>query len=281
MNFVFPALNRFALPLRSFDPMNLSLIVTTYNWEKALLLVLKSALAQRTLPAEIIIGDDGSRPDTAALIQRLALDSPVPIQHIWQEDKGFRAAKIRNKAIAASQGDYIVMIDGDMVLHPLFIADHIAAARTGFFVQGGRLKAGKIQAAKLLDGNVFRLGVTARDIKNRKNAINSKILSRLSSFESRGLTGIRTCNFAAWRHDIYKINGFDESYEGWGREDSDFALRLLKAGVRRYNLKFQANAIHLHHCENSRDNLGSNDALLLKATEAAALRCLHGIDHYL
>lgn len=91
---------------------DISLLVTTYNWPQALELVLKSALCQTIPPDEIVVADDGSREETKTLIDSIRESTSIPIIHVWQEDKGFRAAKIRNKAIARCTKDYIVQIDG-------------------------------------------------------------------------------------------------------------------------------------------------------------------------
>ncbi|MCZ8205200.1 MAG: glycosyltransferase family 2 protein [Gemmatimonas sp.] len=108
---------------------SISLIIATYNWPQALAVVLRSVRAQQVWPTEVLIADDGSRSDTRALIDRERAGLPVPLVHVWHEDAGFRLAAIRNKAIAQARGDYIVQIDGDVVLHPRFIQAHAAYAR--------------------------------------------------------------------------------------------------------------------------------------------------------
>ena len=90
--------------------MRASLIVTTYNRPDALHLVLQSVLQQTVPPAEIIVADDGSGADTAETVGRFAKTSPIPVKHVWQEDQGFRAAQSRNRALAAAQGPYMVLI---------------------------------------------------------------------------------------------------------------------------------------------------------------------------
>ena len=82
-----------------------SLIITTYNWPEALFLVLKSVKNQFKMPDEIIVADDGSNKETANVIKKFSKDFNLEIIHSWQEDKGFRAAMSRNKAIAKAQGD--------------------------------------------------------------------------------------------------------------------------------------------------------------------------------
>src|SRR5687767_6249148 len=114
--------------------MTTSLSIATYNWPSALELSLQSVLAQSVLPAEILIADDGSGEDTRRLIERYQVNFPVPLIHVWQPDEGFQLARIRNKAISVSKGDYILQIDGDVILHPQFIKDHIRFARRNCYV---------------------------------------------------------------------------------------------------------------------------------------------------
>ena len=98
-----------------------SLIISTYNRSDALELCVKSVLRQSLLPDEIIIADDGSKEETGELIHQLATTSVVPIIHVWHEDLGFRLATIRNKAIVKATKEYIIQIDGDIVLHKDFV----------------------------------------------------------------------------------------------------------------------------------------------------------------
>ena len=241
--------------------MTCSLIVTTYNWKEALELVIISALAQSELPQEIIIADDGSRDDTKELIESLAVASKIPIIHSWQEDDDFRAAQSRNKAIAKASGEYIILIDGDMILHRDFIKDHKEFAQTGSFVQGSRVLLGKKRTAKLLDSKELTISYFDEDIKNRKNNIRSNFLSTLFSRQSSKLSGIKTCNMAFYKTDCMQINGFNDDFVGWGREDSEFVVRLMNSGIKRRNLKFKAVAYHIWHNENSRKSLDANDQM--------------------
>ena len=105
---------------------NVSLIVSTYNWPEALNLCLNSIRNQTLLPDEVIIADDGSTEETRILVEKHKQDFPVPLYHIWQADEVFQLSKIRNKAIAFSSREYIVQIDGDLILSPHFLGDHVA-----------------------------------------------------------------------------------------------------------------------------------------------------------
>lgn len=261
--------------------MRLSLIVTTYNWKAALRRVLANALAQTRLPDEILVADDGSSDGTELLVREFAGQTALPVIHCWQEDKGFRAARARNLAITAASGDYLVMIDGDMLIESHFIEDHLAAARSGSFVQGGRVLLSPEKTAALLAGEEADLSLFAPGLANRKNRLRCRRLSQALSSKTYGIKGIKTCNFALFKEDALKVNGFDEDYLGWGREDSDFAVRLLNAGISRINLRFAAVAFHLHHPVQSRHDLLDNDLRLAQTIANRRIRCLNGIDQHL
>jgi len=257
--------------------MTVSLIVTTYNWSAALELVLKSALRQTILPCEIIIADDGSTSETSNIVQSMKKKSLIPIYHFWQEDRGFRAASVRNGAIRKSSGEYLVLIDGDMILHPSFIEDHIACAMKNTFVQGTRVLLGEIKTEEILRTKEYHFSFFTRGLMNRKNTIHSSFLCRLFSSKSTTIKGIKTCNFALYKDDAYKINGFNEKFIGWGREDSEFAVRLINYGIVRQDVKFHAIAYHLYHRENTRESLSTNDKLLKEAVDLKISWCQEGL----
>jgi len=257
--------------------MTVSLIITTYNWPEALELVLKSALEQSIVPDEIIIADDGSTFETEKLIQGLVQESIVPVYHAWQEDEGFRAASVRNKAIRQASSDYLVLIDGDMILHPKFIEDHLKQAENNTFIQGSRVLLTENKAKKILLQKDYSFSFFSIGLKNRKNAIHSNLLSKVFSCKKHSIKGIKTCNFALYRKDAYKVNGFDESFIGWGREDSEFAARLMNAGIARKDVKFNAIAYHIYHEENTRASLPENDKILQDTIVSEKKWCNKGL----
>ena len=116
-----------------------SLLISTYNWPDALELCLKSVLLQSTMPGEIIICDDGSTAETAKVVADFTKISPVPVVHVWQEDKSFRLAMIRNKGFVVATGRYIIQADGDLIFHQHFIRDHLRFAKPGYFTTGSRV----------------------------------------------------------------------------------------------------------------------------------------------
>jgi glycosyltransferase involved in cell wall biosynthesis len=261
--------------------MSVSLIITTYNRPDALLLVLRSIEGQVTLPDEVIIADDGSHRESQKLITDFRQSSNLNIIHSWQEDKGFRAAKSRNKAISKSNGDYIVLIDGDMILHPEFINDHINQAQPSFFVQGSRVLLTEDKTNQTLDQQKINFSLLSNGLQNRKNAFHSNLLSMLFSNKRNYLRGIKTCNMAFYKKDCININGFNNDFEGWGSEDSEFITRLLNSGINRKNVRFNAIQFHLWHNEINRDSLKKNNEILQDTINNHSQWCNNGIDSYL
>src|SRR5690606_29011838 len=119
--------------------MKASLIITTYNWPEALDLVLESLECQSQKPHEVLIADDGSSAETRTLIEKFQASSAVTIKHLWHEDQGFRRTVILNKALAQAEGDYIIQLDGDCLMHRRFVEDHMHFAREGNFLFGSRV----------------------------------------------------------------------------------------------------------------------------------------------
>jgi glycosyltransferase involved in cell wall biosynthesis len=258
-----------------------SLVVTTYNRKNALTLVLDSAVRQALLPDQLVVADDGSRPDTAEVVATFAARAPFPVVHSWQEDLGFRAAASRNRAFARATGDYLVMVDGDIVLHPEFVRDHIRAARAGRFVQGSRVMLSEASTAAALAAGRVRFGPLAPGLRNRLNAVHSRALSALASRRNGDVFRVRSANLACWREDVVRVNGFDEDFVGWGREDSEFVARLQHAGLERLQLKFAAIGYHLWHREEPREALPRNQQILEQTLATRRIRCTNGIAQHL
>ena len=260
---------------------SISLVIATYNWVEALGLVLASVRAQLDLPEEVVIADDGSRSDTAALVASEAASFPVPLHHVWHEDTGFRLAAIRNKAMAVARAEYLVQLDGDLLLHPAFIAEHRRFAARGRYVQGSRVMLDEAATAQCLAVGRLAVGVHSRGLRNRLNAVHAPWLAPLFRGPSDPVKRTRGCNMAFWRDDIIHVNGYDESIEGWGREDSELAARLLNARVRRRNLKFAAVAWHLHHAGRSPEAFARNHAIYERTIREHRVRGDRGISQYL
>ncbi len=254
-----------------------SLVIATYNWPAALDVVLRSVRAQRVLPDEVIVADDGSGDATGEVIRAHQRDFPIQLHHVWHEDRGFRLAAIRNEAIRQARGDYILQVDGDMVLHPRFVAEHLALARRGSYVQGSRCLLGPALTARVLRARRPSIGPFARGMRNRQNGVYLPWLAPFVRGPRDPDRRTRGCHMAFWRDDLLAVNGYDEAFTGWGREDCDLAARLINAGVRRRNVKFAAVAWHLWHEERSRASFGANDARYATTRRTGRRRCDEGL----
>ncbi|MEI6946001.1 glycosyltransferase family 2 protein [Paraflavisolibacter sp. H34] len=248
-----------------------SLIIATYNWPSALRLCLQSVLEQVVLPDEIIIADDGSGAETGALVADFQRRSPVPLRHIWQPDEGFQLARIRNKAFAAAEGDYLVQIDGDLVLHPRFVHDHLRFARRGAFVSGARSLLDEAYTHQVLAAAaVPKLGPGHPHLKKKYNAVRLPLLAALNYRLQRGKKNMHYvlgCNMAFWKDDLWRVNGYNEAFTGWGKEDNDLAARLINAGLELRFVKFGAVVYHLHHREAPRATVSVNEALFRRSVD--------------
>lgn len=262
--------------------LGISIIVTTYNWPEALNLCLQSLFAQTVLPDEIIIADDGSKEETLNFINSIRKRTTIPIVHVWQEDKGFRAAEIHNKAIVKTSKEYIIQVDGDVILHKDFIKDHIRFAQIGSFVSGSRVTVEKEMTDKLLKIQDFNLSLCSKGIHNRLNGIHLPFLSFLQEkYRRKDILYVRGCNMAFWREDLLKVNGYNEEMTGWGREDNELASRLINAGIEKRIIKFAGIVYHLHHSLRPRTNLNKNDLILRQSVSTKAIRCAKGISQHI
>lgn len=223
-------------------PIQTSLFVTTYNWPDALYVCLKSILAQTVLPDEIIISDDGSTNETREVIEEFKTISPVPINHLWVEDKGYRINLIRNLAINAAKHPFIIQIDGDVILDKNFVKDHLKCARVNRFNIGRRVRIDKEKTEMILkDMDFSRL----RSFRNYMVCLFHQHIF----YSSNTVRGLRGCNVAFWKSDALNVNGYDEKMLGKGRNDKEFGLRVLHTGVKGFNLRNYAICYHLNHKE--------------------------------
>lgn len=265
--------------------MKVSLIISTYNWPEALDICLKSVLNQKVQPYEILIADDGSTLSTKQVVEKYQKLSETPIIHVWQEDNGFELAKIRNKAIAKAKGDYIVQIDGDLILHPYFIADHKKFAKPSSFVRASRIYIdSKLSQEKLQSKNI-KINPFAKGITNFFSSFRIPFLWKKfeTNYKNDGdeRWEIHGCNMAFWRNDAIEVNGYNEDFKGWGPEDKEFVARLLNAGKEKRFLKMGGLVFHIFHPINSKENLKKNEEIFHYAKKNNVKRCVNGLDQYL
>jgi len=263
----------------------ISVIVTTYNREDAFDAVLRSLAGQRDRDFEVIIADDGSERATGDLVERWQAKFGRRLDRVWHEDRGFRAAEIRNRAILASRGAYCIFLDGDCIVRPDFIATHGRLAEAGCFVTGNRILlslelTAKVLREKLAPENwsmTHWLGERRRGGVNRLAALLHLPLGPLRRLRQGAWRGARSCNLAVWRADLDRVDGFDADYIGWGKEDSDIIVRLLHAGVCRKDGVFATGVLHLWHPDAGRDRLAENERKLSDIVASDTIRARRGL----
>lgn len=258
-----------------------SLITPTYNWPNALELLLLSVKNQSVYPNEVIIADDGSREDTRILIEKFQKDFPIPLLHIWHEDIKNRKPRIMNKAIAASKYDYIIEIDGDIIMNKYFIEDHLSFAEKGHYLFGSRVNIKESILSKIFKEKTLNFNLFSKGIKKRARTIRIPFLMQFSKAVEKRSSKLRGCNMSFWKEDFIKINGFNESLVGWGIDDSEMIERLHNSNIKGKRLKFAGIAYHIFHKEQSKSHIEINNEIEKLTVEQKLTYIEKGIDQYL
>lgn len=238
------------------NSFKISVIVATYNWPEALRLCLSSLTTQTDGNYEIIVADDGSKSPTKAVIDEVMASTTIPIKHVWHEDDGCRKSLILNTGIAASQGKYLIFIDGDCIAQPDFIEQHRKLSQKDFLITGSRILLSKQLTQNLLpmkswDFSEFKKNVIQFRLKGDINKIAQLFFKRGDGnwrhFKRFIWRRIKGCNLSCWKADAEAIGGFDSSLVGWAHEDADFVFRLEHSGVTRKSGSWATEVIHLFH----------------------------------
>ena len=246
--------------------MRTAFIVLTYNRPDALLSVLEGLAPQCDSRHEVIIVDDGSRTNTLEELRAKLPEFRCRVKHVWHPDTGFTASHSRNMGVANTSAEYLVFLDGDCVPNPRFVQAHTALRQPGHFVNGNRVLLSEKLTAKVLGGLVdvseshwpqWLLWRLNGDVNKLAHLVHIPRAPFRTSSEFHWKR-IRSCNFGVWRSDFVLVNGFDETFEGWGHEDADLVLRLHNAGLMRRNGFCATEVYHLWHRENSRVNESRN-----------------------
>lgn len=224
----------------------------------ALSLVLHSLQLQTQCPSSIVVADDGSGPDLRHIVGEF---SDLPIVVSWQPDAGFRAARARNLGLSKLTDTYVIFIDGDCICPPQFIQNHLSLASPRKIVTGGRVLLTENETARILKRGLVTLDDMFSPVKFR-----SAPLGFFRDLNPRSTQGVKTCNLGLFLSDVLAVGGFDESYKGWGLEDSDFVERLLHNGLTIRNGRLRVCVAHLYHPEEKGKRLSPNTARLERVT---------------
>ena len=241
-----------------------SLICSTYNSPRLLALVLESLKHQTKKNFECIIADDGSGPETRALIDSYRSKLEMPIEHLWHEKEPgvVEKAKIHNRAVLAAKADLLIFIDGDCVLSPDFIEDHLAIYDQhkggDYILMGRRVELGEKYSSELTPNNLNEKlfqGLTMEQLVSefkqdsrgflRRYSIKNPILRKILKADS--VPDLLGSNFSIPKSLMLKVNGFNENCRGYGGEDGDLFVRVRNSGARLIGKKYFAVQYHVWH----------------------------------
>lgn len=235
--------------------MKISVIMSTYNAESWLEKVLIGFSCQTFKDFEIIIADDGSKEATKLLVDRLREELNISIIHVWHEDNGFQKSQILNKAVLASNCDYLVFTDGDCIPRKDFVEVHHKYRKEGHFLSGGYFKlpmdiSQAITKANILNHDCFKLkwlkdrGMSS-SFKNNK-IISKKLKSKILNFLTPTTPSWNGHNASGWKADILAVNGFDERMQ-YGGQDRELGERMVNFGIKPKQIRYSTVCLHLDH----------------------------------
>ena len=246
--------------------MKISFIVLTYNRTDALLAVLRSLAKQCHADHEVLVTDDGSSAEQVNLLRENCPEFSCLVRHVWHPDFGFTASRARNLGAYHATGDYLVFLDGDCVPGPTFVKAHTQLAEKTCLVNGSRVLLSEQLTQRVVNNQIDLTNQSLHFwIKTWFKGDSNKLLHLMGwpgslyrlqrKFKWKG---IRSCNLAVWRKDFFAVNGFDETFEGWGHEDADLVLRLSHLGIKRKNGFWATEVYHLWHREQQRVQASTN-----------------------
>ncbi len=235
--------------------LGISVIISTYNSKEWLSKVLEGYRHQTYDAFEVIVADDGSKPDTKALIQDFQKNYPVALQHVWHEDQGYRRQRILNIAITKSNYDYILFTDGDCIPRNDFVAVHAKHAEQGYFLSGGYCKLNMDLSQKIALNDIASAACFDTSWLKKQDKLGFKQALKISAgpqlsklldvITPTGAT-FNNCNSSAWKSDLLAINGYDERMQ-YGGPDRELGERLFNFGLQSKQLRHQAICLHLDH----------------------------------
>ncbi|WP_427912224.1 glycosyltransferase [Ramlibacter sp. MMS24-I3-19] len=265
--------------------MTAGFVVLTYNRSDALLAVLRALAPQCDAGDTVVVADDGSRPEHVQKLRERLPRFACPVRHVWHPDVGFTAARSRNLGALHAKSDYVVFLDGDCIPSPHFAAAHRALAQDRCFVNGSRVLLDATLSRRIEAGEVDAMSLGAGDWLRLRMAGHINKLAHLVRWDAAPgrlqrrfrWKGIRSANFGAWMRDLRVVNGFDESFSGWGHEDADLVLRLHHAGVMRKNGYLATEVFHLWHAEHARDSEAHNRRRVEERMRSGTVRAEVGL----
>ncbi|HZZ73939.1 MAG TPA: glycosyltransferase [Pirellulales bacterium] len=233
--------------------MKTAFIIPTYNQASSLRKCLLGVLAQTERDFETIVADDGSGPETSAVLQRREFKS-LRIRHLWQPDRGWRKNRILNLALASTDADYCIFIDGDSIPKADYVEMHLRNRQARCYLSGARVHLPEHVHPDLTDDDILSNRIFNYDFLLSKDPGLARYRHRLGDSRWRHVLNFLTyrprvwlgTNCSAWRKDLVKVNGFNETF-GYGSDDRELGMRLSNAGVWSKYLKYTLIQAHLMH----------------------------------
>ncbi len=254
--------------------MKAAVIISIYKNVAALRAILRSLEQQTEQDFEVIISEDGCNESMAKFVKNY--QSRWPLQHLTQEDIGWRKNRALNRAVLAANTDWLIFIDGDCVLHPRFVEMHIRYGRKGVVLAGKRIKLNPPLSERLLYGE--RIHLWSHLLWHRGcQCVEEGFYIPLARLWRRPVRHLTGSNMSMSRADLLAINGFDENYTlpAIG-EDYDIEWRLPAYGCKIVSLRNLAVQYHLYHKENWIDDT-VNMAYFRTVQESNQIVCKNGI----
>lgn len=232
-----------------------SVVMTTYNEPEWLRKVLWGYEVQTMKGFEIVIADDGSGPETQAVVDWFKQNSNLSINHVWQPDEGYQKCRILNKAILAAKGDYLIFSDGDCIPRNDFVETHLKFSEEGHFLSGGAIRLPK-DLSKKVNEELIKSQVAFNRKWLLNNGLNyvfksSKLIRKkgfgpFMNFITTAKATWNGGNASGWKKDFIAINGFNEDLL-YGGQDREFGQRLQNLGVKSKQIRYSAVCLHLDH----------------------------------
>lgn len=260
----------------------ISLIISVYNKYDYLECVLNSIEKQTYRNFEVIIAEDCQKIEMLEHLNEWKKKYNFLIKHVSQEDIGFRKTKILNKAILKSEGKYILVIDGDCVLHKQYLKKYFQTFNKGYDVVFGRRceMSEKLSKKILLQKGNKNIKLLDLIFPYSKAWTESVYIPFFLEIKKRTLR-ILGSNVGFTKDIIYKINGFNEDYEGAGiGEDTDLEWRFIGIGAKYKSIKNKAVQYHIFHGREGRHDTIKGDSILKESRNKNAYFCKNGLNKY-
>ncbi|MBZ4677107.1 MAG: glycosyltransferase [Anaerophaga sp.] len=268
-----------------------SVIFTTYNQPEWLRKVLWGYECQTEKDFEIVIADDGSGEETKRVIDEFKTNSQLNIKHVWHPDEGYQKCPILNKAVIASESDYLIFSDGDCIPRKDFVEVHLKYAEPGYFLSGGTLRLPLDLSRKILREDVEEerafdlrwlydngLPRTFKSTKLLQSKWYPKFMNRLTPTKASW----NGHNSSGWKKDIIAVNGFNENMH-YGGQDRELGERLQNYGIKSRQIRYSAVCIHLEHERpyKTKESIRRNKAIRSEVKKKHTWWVENGIDKYM